>query len=218
MMDKQLFGPLGDRRYAEYIVDIKGAGMHLLSLVNDILDLSRIELDGLNLSLQEIDIDGICNNCLAIIRGRAEESKIRLNFLAETPYPEIETDERRLKQILINLLNNAVKFTPAGGTVTLELQANPDGGAIIRVRDTSIGMTHEEIERALQPFWHADTGLDRSFEGAGLGLALVGKLLELMHGNLHIQSEVGVGTVVSVTLPQSIVPKEGESPALAAVA
>lgn len=203
LMTKQLFGPLGDGRYSEYAADINGAGQHLLSLVNDILDLSRIELNGLALNSQEVDLARICNNCLSIVRGRADEGGIRLKLVAEEPYPVIETDERRLKQILINLLNNAVKFTPLQGTVTLEVAGTEEGGVVIRVCDTGIGMSSEEIDNALQPFWQADTGLDRSFEGSGLGLALVSKLLDVMQGSLHIQSEVGVGTVASVTLPRA---------------
>ena len=204
VMMKQLFGPLGDRRYTEYVADINGAGQHLLSLVNDILDLSRIELNSLSINPQEIDLEKICNNCLSIVRSRAEDGGVSLNLVAVDSFPAIETDERRLKQILINLLNNAVKFTPPEGSISLELEERPCGGAIIRIRDTGIGMTGEEIESALQPFWQADTGLDRSFEGAGLGLALVSKFLELMHGDLHIQSEVGAGTTVSVILPRTV--------------
>lgn len=218
MMTKQLFGPLGDGRYKEYAVDINGAGQHLLSLVNDILDLSRIELNSLTINPQEIDLERVCNNCLSIVRGRAESGSVNLSFVSNVPFPAIETDERRLKQILINLLNNAVKFTPPGGSISLELDAAPGDGVIFRIRDTGIGMKAEEIENALQPFWQADTGLDRSFEGAGLGLALVGKFLDIMHGRLQIESEVGVGTVVSVTLPRFVpVQAEASLPAAAAV-
>lgn len=200
-MQKELFGPLGNKRYVEYTHDIHNAGAHLLSLVNDILDLSRIELEGMSLSAQKIDFARVCNNCLAIVRGRAERGGVRLKFEGVPPFPEIETDERRLKQILINLLNNAVKFTPAGGTVTLDLAASMDGGAVIRVGDTGIGMSREELDNALRPFWQADAGLDRAFEGTGLGLALVNELLRMMGGRLNLESEPGVGTIATVTLP-----------------
>ena len=203
-MSGELFGPLGNKRYISYSQDIHNAGSHLLSLVNDILDLSRIELDGLNLTAQEIDFARVCNNCLAIVRGRAERGGVHLRFDAVPPFPAIETDERRLKQVLINLLNNAVKFTPAGGDVTLELDGSPCGGAVIRVRDTGIGMSEEEIENALRPFWQADSGLDRAFEGTGLGLALVQELLTLMQGSLGIESRPGAGTTVTITLPRTI--------------
>lgn len=202
-MDQKLFGPLGNERYASYVHDIHQAGTHLLSLVNDILDLSRIELDGLKINPQPVDFARVCQNCLAIVRGRAERGQVRLALDAVPPFPTIETDERRLKQVIINLLNNAVKFTPPGGTVTLELAHGERGGAIIRVRDTGIGMSDEELENALQPFWQADAGLNRSFEGAGLGLALVRELVSLMEGEFRLASEPGKGTVATVLLPRS---------------
>lgn len=203
-MSGEMFGPLGNKRYVTYSQDIHNAGSHLLSLVNDILDLSRIELDGLNISSQEIDFARVCNNCLAIVRGRAERGEVALHFDAVPPFPCIETDERRLKQVLINLLNNAVKFTPAGGDVTLEIDHRFSGGATIRVIDTGIGMSEEEVTKALLPFWQADSGLDRAFEGTGLGLALVQELLRLMQGSLAIESTPGKGTIVTVTLPRTI--------------
>ncbi|WP_143710244.1 sensor histidine kinase [Parvibaculum lavamentivorans] len=203
-MQMELFGPLGHPRYVEYMHDIHHAGTHLLSLVNDILDLSRIELEGMSLTPQRIDFSGVCHNCLAIVRGRAERGGVQLIFECAPPFPEVETDERRLKQVLINLLSNAVKFTPAGGTVSLDVRPAPDGGGIIRIRDTGIGMSETEVEQALRPFWQADAGLDRSFEGAGLGLALVSELLQLMGGSITIESERGAGTLVTVGLPPSI--------------
>lgn len=200
-MERELFGPLGDRRYVSYVHDIHHAGTHLLSLVNDILDLSRIELEGFSLSPQPIDFARVIRNCLAIVRGRAERGQVQLVFDAVPPFPTIETDERRLKQVLINLLNNAVKFTPAGGTVTLEIDHAPGGGALIRVRDTGIGMTEDELENAARPFWQADAGLDRAFEGTGLGLALVTELLDVLRGDFRLESEKGHGTVVTIILP-----------------
>lgn len=203
-MERELFGPLGDRRYVSYVHDIHHAGSHLLSLVNDILDLSRVELEGFSISPQRIDFARVCNNCLAIVRGRAERGQVRLKLDAIPPFPAIETDERRLKQVLINLLNNAVKFTPAGGTVTLEIGHAPNGGALLRVRDTGIGMNEEELGNADRPFWQADAGLDRAFEGTGLGLALVSELLRAMRGEFRLESKPGGGTVATVILPRRI--------------
>lgn len=203
-MEQKLFGPIGNPRYESYVHDIHHAGTHLLSLVNDILDLSRIELDGLKLNPQPVDFARVCKNCLAIVRGRAERGQVKLALDAVPPFPSIETDERRLKQIIINLLNNAVKFTPSGGKVTLELAHGPEDGAIIRIRDTGIGMNAEELENALRPFWQADAGLDRTFEGAGLGLALVTELVSLMEGEFRLESEPGKGTVATVILPRTI--------------
>lgn len=202
-MEQEIFGPLGHRRYSSYAHDIHHAGSHLLSLVNDILDLSRIELEGLKVNPQKVEFARVCNNCLAIVRGRAERGQVRLELDAVPPFPRIVTDERRLKQIIINLLNNAVKFTPPGGSVTLELAQAPDGGAQIRIRDTGIGMDAEQLESARRPFWQADAGLDRSFEGVGLGLALVNELVTLLQGRFTLDSEPGIGTVATITLPPS---------------
>ncbi|MCF8469620.1 MAG: HAMP domain-containing histidine kinase [Parvibaculum sp.] len=200
----EIFGPLGSPRYKDYLEDISSAGTHLLSLVNDILDLSRVELDGMPIATRKIDFAHVCNNCLAIVRDRAERGRVRLHFKSRPPFPHIETDERRLKQVLINLLNNAVKFTPPGGEVVLEISSGADGSVLLRIADTGIGMSREEIIQAQQPFWQADTGLNRAFEGVGLGLALVRELLRLMQGDLSIESMPGVGTVATVTLPQTI--------------
>ncbi len=200
----EIFGPLGSPRYKDYLEDISSAGTHLLSLVNDILDLSRVELDGMPIATHKIDFAHVCNNCLAIIRDRAERGRVGLHFKSRPPFPDVETDERRLKQVLINLLNNAVKFTRPGGDVVLEISPGADGGVMLRIADTGIGMSREEIAQAQQPFWQADTGLNRAFEGAGLGLALVRELLRLMQGDLTIESTPGVGTVVTVKLPQTI--------------
>ena len=202
-MEQEIFGPLGHGRYASYAHDIHHAGSHLLSLVNDILDLSRIELDGLKVIPQKIEFARVCNNCLAIVRGRAERGQVRLELDAPPPFPNIVTDERRLKQIIINLLNNAVKFTPPGGRVTLALSQAANGGAQIRIRDTGIGMDAEQLESARRPFWQAEAGLDRSFEGAGLGLALVSELATLLQGSFTLDSEPGKGTVATITLPPS---------------
>ncbi|MBX3503897.1 MAG: HAMP domain-containing histidine kinase [Parvibaculum sp.] len=202
-MQQNLFGPLGNKKYESYAHDIHHAGTHLLSLVNDILDLSRIELEGLKIIPQPVDFARVCNNCIAIVRGRAERGQVKLSLDAVPPFPKIEADERRLKQVVINLLNNAVKFTPPGGKVTLELLHGEKGGAVIRIRDTGIGMNEEQLENALRPFWQADAGLDRSFEGAGLGLALVTELVSLMEGEFRLESEPGKGTVATVLLPRA---------------
>jgi signal transduction histidine kinase len=204
MMAGEIFGPINNKRYSEYTHIILDAGRHLLSLVNDILDLSRIQLDARNMTPQTIDLDRVCKNCLAIVRERAQRGEIALRFQTLTKLPQIETDERRLKQILINLLTNAVKFTPPSGSVVLEAEGAADGGAVLRVRDTGIGMSPSEIESAGKPFWQAQTGLDRTYEGTGLGLALVRELLTAMNGSLSLTSEPGRGTLATVTLPPSL--------------
>jgi signal transduction histidine kinase len=217
-MMHEFFGPIENERYAEYIRDINGAGTHLLTLVNDILDLSRVELDNIKITPHALDIDAICNNCLVIVSGRAETHGVQLNFHKAPSLPDITSDERRLKQILINLLGNAVKFTPAGGSVTLDVSPAKDGGINISVCDTGIGMDAEQLKHALDPFWQADTGLDRSFEGVGLGLALTNELVRVMQGKFTIQSQPGIGTTATVALPktmQSTIIDPARTPAVA---
>ena len=215
-MMHEIFGPVGNDRYKEYIKDINGAGTHLLSMVNDILDLSRVELENVKIEPQPVDPETICKNCLLILRSRADKGSVELNFDVSEPVAQIASDERRIKQILFNLLGNAVKFTPPGGTVTLALAPSEDGGIRISVRDTGIGMNEEQLKHALEPFWQADTGLDRAFEGTGLGLALTDELVRVLQGHFEIESRPGVGTTATVTLPKAIQPEAEEKAARAA--
>ncbi|MCE9649432.1 MAG: hypothetical protein K8R18_07395 [Parvibaculum sp.] len=204
IMTQQIFGPHGSPKYAEYAGNIHDAGRHLLSLVNDILDLSRIQIDEKSLHVQPVDLKSVCENCLSIIRERAERGSVHLTLQAPGFIPAIETDERRLKQIVINLLSNAVKFTPANGRVTLTIETTGDGKIALRVSDTGIGMSAEELSQAATPFWQAQGGLARNFDGTGLGLALVVELLKVMNGTFALESTPGAGTVASVTLPQAL--------------
>ena len=212
-MMHEMFGPIGNGRYKEYSKDINEAGSHLLSLVNDILDLSRVELDNIKISPHPLNAETICRNCVLILQNRADKGGVALSFEMAGAVPEIVSDERRLKQILFNLLGNAVKFTETGGSVTLTLAPADNGGIRISVRDTGIGMDEDQLKRALEPFWQADTGLDRTFEGAGLGLALTDELVRIMEGHFEIESWPGSGTTATVTLPRVIgsVPLEGKS-------
>ena len=187
----------------------------MLSLVNDILDLSRIQLNEQDLQIQPIDINRICANCITIIRHHAERGKIKLTFDVPNNMPEVLTDARRLKQILTNLLNNSVKFTPPDGTIHLEVKMDDHNRLRIRVTDSGIGMNAEELENATKPFWQAQTGLDRNFEGTGLGLALVSQLLHQMNGELVLKSAVGKGTQATVYLPVKLV-TDAEKAAIAA--
>ncbi|MDO8423343.1 MAG: HAMP domain-containing sensor histidine kinase, partial [Parvibaculum sp.] len=202
IMRAQIFGAHASPKYLEYSNDIHNAGDHLLSLVNDILDLSRIQLKEQDLYIQDIDLTRVCENSVAIVRHHAERGKVKLSLHLPTEIPALQTDERRLKQILTNLLNNAIKFTPPGGNVRLEIAKTANGSIAFRLRDTGIGMTPEEVGNATLPFWQAETGLDRSFEGTGLGLAIVVEMLKPMKGRLTLESEPNCGTTATVYLPQ----------------
>lgn len=199
IMKKELFGPLGDPRYAEYVNDILFSGQHLLSLINDILDMSKIEAGKMTLNSEAMQMNDMVAQVIRIVRGRAEENRLKLVY-EEDIVPEIEADPRAVKQILLNLATNAIKFTPERGVVTIAVEAK-SAGLIVRVSDTGIGISQDDIQRLAQPFEQIDSQHSRQHEGTGLGLALSKSLVELHGGNFSIESVVGQGTTVIFTLP-----------------
>ena len=201
IMKKELFGPLGDARYKEYVNDILFSGQHLLSLINDILDMSKIEAGKMSLNTEELQINEMVEQVIRIVRGRADENRLKLIF-HEKPANEIEADPRAVKQVLLNLITNAIKFTPEGGSVTIAVEPK-SAGLIVRVTDTGIGISQEHIERLAQPFEQIDSQHSRQHEGTGLGLALSKSLVELHGGNFSMESTLGEGTTVTFTLPSS---------------
>jgi len=204
IMKEQTFGPHSHSKYLEYAQNIHDSGDHLLSLVNDILDLSSTQLTEQQIDVRSVNPARIGRNCVTIVRHRADRGQVRLSFIEpNTPF-ELETDERRLKQILTNLLNNAIKFTPPGGKVFMTIEPKCENDVIFEIRDTGIGMSKEELTNATKPFWQADTGLNRAYEGSGLGLAIITEMLKPMKGEMHIESEPGLGTTVTVRLPRCL--------------
>ncbi len=209
IMQNEMYGPLGDPRYAEYVSDILGSGQHLLTLINDILDMSKIEAGKLSLQTEKVYPDELIEQCVRIVRGRAVESGLQL----ETDIgdlPEIEVDPRAIKQVLINLASNAIKFTPEGGSVTIKASEERDG-VRIEVIDTGIGIPEEHVPLICKPFVQVESQHSKSHKGSGLGLALSQSLVKLHGGEFVLTSELGVGTKVSVWLPP--VPKKNEGEA-----
>lgn len=203
IMKKEMFGPLGDPRYKEYVNDILFSGQHLLSLINDILDMSKIEAGKMTLNTEALQMSDMISQVIRIVRGRADENRLKLVY-DDQAVPEIEADPRAVKQILLNLTTNAIKFTPEGGVVTISVEAK-SAGLIMRVSDTGIGISEEDIIRLAQPFEQIDSQHSRKHEGTGLGLALSKSLVELHGGNFKIQSVVGEGTTVIFTLPNKAI-------------
>jgi signal transduction histidine kinase/sensor domain CHASE-containing protein len=199
VLEAELFGPLANERYRSYVADIKSSGSHLLSLINDILDLSKIEAGKFELRVEPMDCRDLMESVARLIRPRAEAGE--LSFTVTLPAAELplHADRRALKQILINLLSNAVKFTPAGGSVELSCREVPNGVAFI-IRDSGIGISAKDIDTALSPFGQIDSNLARRYEGTGLGLPIVKGICELHGGKLEIQSEVNRGTIVTATI------------------
>ena len=205
IMKKEMFGPLGDPRYKEYVNDILFSGQHLLSLINDILDMSKIEAGKMTLNHEIMQIDDMITQVIRIVRGRAEDNRLKLIYNVEQ-LPEIEADPRAVKQVLLNLMTNAIKFTPEGGAVSCEVTPN-SAGLIVKISDTGIGIAQEDIDRLAKPFEQIDSQHSRQHEGTGLGLALSKSLVELHGGNFKIESTLGQGTSVIFTLPKTPVSK-----------
>ena len=201
IMVAEMFGALGDRRYKEYAGDILSSGQHLLALINDILDMSKIEAGKLTLNLEPVSVEEVVDDAVRLVRAKADEAGLTLRA-ALPDLPEVEADYRALKQIMLNLLSNAVKFTPKGGRVTVEAEQRGDG-LRVTVSDTGIGISVEDLQRLARPFEQAESQLVKTQQGSGLGLALTKSLVELHQGRLDLESEPGVGTRVSFTLPLS---------------
>jgi len=196
----KLLGPIGDPRYSGYAEDIHSSGTHLLRIINDILDLSKVEAGRLELVEDVVDMADILKSVSVLLRERL--ARAGLGFQIDTPQNTclVRADERKLKQILMNLLSNAVKFTAAGGEISLSLHRT-DEWIAIEVRDSGIGIASEDIARAMSPFGQVDSRLSRRYEGTGLGLPLAKALTELHGGRLELESEPGVGTIARVLLP-----------------
>ncbi|MDP6589830.1 MAG: ATP-binding protein [Alphaproteobacteria bacterium] len=196
-----IFGPVGSPKYLDYAKDINASGEHLLDVINDILDLSKIEAGKVELSEQNVDVGAALNSCIALVKGHAEAGGVHVENTTGSDLPALYADERKFTQILINLLSNAVKFTLAGGRVTVTAWASPQDGYRVQIADTGIGIAAEDIPKVMGSFGQVDSGLNRKFEGTGLGLPLAKSLAELHGGELELQSELGVGTSVTIRFP-----------------
>ena len=203
LTEMEAFGPIGDVRYCEYASDIKGAANHLLSLVSEILDLAQIEADELTLDATLVDVNGIATDVERLLSNIARERQIHLSSTLQAESPMAEVDRRRITQVLINLVNNALKFTPGGGSVHLEVKRAEDGGVQFVVSDTGPGMSQEQIKLALSPFGRIADPLVASQPGTGLGLPITVALIEVHQGTFELVSELGQGTVAIVSLPAS---------------
>ncbi len=213
VMRDRLFGPLDSPRYADYVGDILASGQHLLGLINNILDMAKIESGGWNIHPAMIDPHEAVELCLRTLRPRAEMQAVRLVAKLDPALEEGYADAQALRHMLLNLLSNAVKFTPAGGEVEVGAAGNPDGGFRLWVRDTGIGIAPEHIDLVMSPFGQVENDLTRKYEGTGLGLPLVKALVDLHRGQFDLHSRPGHGTCITLTLPP---PPPPPSPPIAA--
>lgn len=199
---EETFGPIGNEKYGEYINDISSSGQHLLDLINDILDVSAIEAGKLELHEDLLEIDRLVDAAVRLVRHRADDENVSLQINIDYDLPELYADERRMKQILLNLLTNAVKFTPPGGRVSLHAALADDGGLGVTIADTGIGMTESELLKAMTQFGQVGRGDVAKHEGTGLGLPLTKELVELHNGSMEITSEKGIGTTINLKFPR----------------
>ncbi len=203
IIQQEILGPLGNDKYREYIKNIHVSGKHLLDLINDVLDLSKIEAGHLELQEEEILMSDLIESCRSLVAERAQRSGVKLEIELPQTSVMLVADGRRLKQVLINLLSNAIKFTASGGRVTLRGLRNSSKGVNLVVEDTGVGMAADQIPRALEKFRQADSGAARAHEGTGLGLPIAKSLTELHGGTLLLESVYGKGTTVTIALPAS---------------
>jgi signal transduction histidine kinase len=199
VLGERMFGELNEKQ-AEYTEDILSSGRHLLSLINDILDLSKVEAGRMELELTKFDLPMAIDNALTLIRERASRHGIKLHHNVDERLGELTGDERKIKQILLNLLSNAVKFTPEGGRV--DVDAVPSDGVVeISVSDTGIGISPQDQETIFEEFRQVGTDYAQKREGTGLGLTLTRRFVELHGGKIWVESEVGKGSRFTFTLP-----------------
>ncbi|MPY70831.1 MAG: hypothetical protein GEU92_12160, partial [Alphaproteobacteria bacterium] len=201
MMRRQAFGALGNARYVEYASDINDSGAHLLNVINEILDLSKVEAGRMEVDIEVLDAAQYIRGAVRMVAKQAEQAGVTLATRFDPALGQVLADGQKLRQVLLNLLSNAIKFTPSGGRVTIE--ARPCCGRFVdmSVTDMGIGMSAAEVALAFEPFRQIDSGLDRKFEGTGLGLPVSRRLMELQSGSLEVESAPGKGTRAIVLLP-----------------
>jgi PAS domain S-box-containing protein len=203
VIKSEMFGPIGTRKYADYANDIHTSGRHLLDLINDVLDLAKLEAGKLDLRETDISLASIVAQSIALVRQRARDAGVELNVELPDRLATLRADERAIKQVLLNLLSNAIKFTPQGGKVVIRVAASGREGLTISVADSGIGMSASEIEIALAPFGQIDSKLARKHQGTGLGLPITRSLVRLHGGDIEVESAPGKGTTIHVHFPVS---------------
>ncbi|WP_339614186.1 HAMP domain-containing sensor histidine kinase [uncultured Parvibaculum sp.] len=212
IMREEMFGPVGTDVYKNYAADIHDSGRHLLSVIDDILDISKIEAGRYTLEESELDLNEVIAWSIELTRPKAQEK--RLNICREAPphTPHFMGDQRALRQILLNLLSNAIKFTPEDGAIHVGLEKNPEGGLTLYVRDNGAGIPPENLKEVVEPFAQVGDTTSRDHGGTGLGLSITRSLAEMHGGSLTLESELGCGTRVAVNLPASRLIQTDQTP------
>ncbi len=214
IMGSGMFGVLGSDKYQEYCHDILTSGKYLLEVINDILDMSKIEAGRMKLDMEPLDLSKILAESLRVVSGRAEDKHLALDADIESGIPAV-ADRRALKQIFVNLLSNAVKFTPDDGRVTVRSRVLSDF-IVLMIADTGIGIASDLLQRLGKPFEQVESQLTKTYQGSGLGLAISRSLTNLHGGSMRLRSRLGTGTVVRITLPRDPQTAAAKPPAVAA--
>ena len=201
MMRARAFGPLGDARYDEYVEDIHHSGALLIALINDLLDISKVEAGKYELAEEEVDVEQLLQVCSRQVMNAAQAAEQQLSVESAPDLPALWADKRVLAQIVNNLLSNAIKFTPEGGRIAVSAWSDAEGRILLSVADNGIGMTEEGVAKALKPFEQAHNARAREHSGTGLGLHLCDNFMRLFGGTLQIESQAGEGTTVTVAFP-----------------
>ena len=201
VLGQEMLGSLGNPRYREYSNDILSSGKMLLDLINDILDISVIEAGQITLRKEPVNVSNLFAACESLVRDRARDSGVSFNIALPANLPLLFADPLRLKQAILNLTSNAIKFTPQGGTVELAADGSDSGEFVIRVSDTGIGIAAEHVEHVQQPFAQLEGAFQRRYQGSGLGLYLTKSIVEAHEGAIAFDSELEVGTTVTLTFP-----------------
>jgi len=201
MMLREVLGALGNEQYRAYVGDIHASGTHLLQIINDILDLSKAEAGKIELLEDVFDLRDIMRSVTQLTAGRIHEASLSQEVDFPGDLPPIRGDERKTKQVLLNLVTNSLKFTPAGGRITVSARFDPEDGLAVTVADTGIGIPEEDLDRVMKPFEQVDSSLSRQHQGTGLGLPLVKAIMEMHGGRMRLKSTLGAGTAVTVVFP-----------------
>jgi two-component system cell cycle sensor histidine kinase PleC len=200
VMGSGMFGTLGSEKYQEYCHDILTSGHYLLEVINDILDMSKIEAGRMKLDMETLDLSQTLAESLRVVSGRADDKHLALDTDIEGTVPVV-ADRRAIKQILVNLLSNAVKFTPDGGRITVRCRRRRNA-VVLMIADTGIGIAPQSLARLGKPFEQVESQLTKTYHGSGLGLAIAKSLTNLHGGSMKLRSQLGIGTVVCVSLPR----------------
>ncbi|MGN6549635.1 MAG: ATP-binding protein, partial [Pararhizobium sp.] len=201
MMAEQRFGPLGSPRYLEYAHDIGRSGKHVLDIVNDLLDISKIEAGAMEIDFAAVALNDAVAEAVSLLQPQANSQRVIIRTSFSFSVPDVVADARSIRQIALNLLSNAIRFTPAGGQIVVSTAYEPSGSVVLRIRDTGIGMTHSELEQAMKPFRQVSGATRRRGDGTGLGLPLTKAMVEANRAQFEIRSSPGEGTLIEIVFP-----------------